>query len=40
MNTEKIHHARWKLNAAERQARWFIGYTQRQMDRIAKAVNQ
>lgn len=40
MSIQKLQNAQWKLDAAEMQAKWFIGYAQRQMDRIVKAANQ
>lgn len=40
MNIQKLQNAQWKIDTAERQVKWFIGYAQRQMDRIVKEANR
>ena len=40
MSIQKLQNAQWKLTAAEMQAKWFIGFAQRQMNRIAEAANR
>lgn len=40
MSDQKLQNAQWKIDVTELQAKWFIGYSQRQMNRIVKAANR
>jgi hypothetical protein len=40
VSLQKLQHAQWKIDATEKQAKWFIGYAQRQMNRIVRQANK
>lgn len=40
MNNDQLQAARWKLNVAHWQAKWWTGYIDRSLIRAAKAVER